>query len=129
MSKSRLHNLELVHLNIWLNLMQNEGYRMCKRWTNTSSGYLNFKRDSFKQFLNHVEQFGIYKTFVGLQNLNGEFSPDNCYWTTKQIDFSKHPYKPDNKTTMLKTKDKNIKNKPTNTKVVSLIDFKKKKQE
>ena len=126
MSKSRLHNLELVHLNIWLNLLKNQGYRVCSRWSNTKTGYLNFKNDSYKQFLNHVEQYGVYRTFVALQDLNGSFNPHNCFWSIEEQDLTNHPFKNKSKIEVINTnKNKNKKISKKGAKIINLKDFKK----
>ena len=127
MAKSKLNNLELVHLNIWLNMMQKYGDRICDKWTNKNKGYLNFKIDSFKQFLNHVEQFGVYKTFIGLQDPHGQFAANNCFWSTEEVDYTEYEYRPP-KTKIRKFKKSNRQNNKDQikTKVLNIKDFKKK---
>lgn len=105
--QSKLNNLELVHLNIWLNLLQNKGNRVCDRWIDQKTGYYNFKKDSYKQFLNHVEQFGVHQTFVTILDVNGQYNPDNCCWKIEKQDLKNHPYIP--KTVKKKAKILNLK--------------------
>ncbi len=131
MSKSRLHNLELIHLNIWLNLVQKEGYRICSRWVDVDNGYKCFKNDSYKQYINHIEQYGVHQTFVALNDLSGSFNPDNCYWATSEQDLTKHIYVPsiNDRTKQIKNKNRTyINDNREKADIINLNDFKKRKE-
>lgn len=56
------------------------GITVCDRWND----FLNFKEDMYESYLEHVEKYGEHDTSIDRIDVNGNYCPENCKWSTKK---------------------------------------------
>lgn len=54
------------------------GIKVCDRWDD----FNNFKEDMYASYLDHVEKFGEKDTSIDRIDVNGNYEPNNCKWST-----------------------------------------------
>lgn len=62
----------------------NRYYRYGDRGINCEwNNFDEFKKDMYKSYLNHCKKFGIKNTQIDRIDTNGNYSKNNCKWSTK----------------------------------------------
>ena len=54
------------------------GIKVCERWLE----FQNFYDDMYESYLKHVEEFGEKNTSLDRIDVNGNYEPSNCRWST-----------------------------------------------
>lgn len=54
------------------------GIKVCKSW----QLFLNFKKDMYESYLEHINKYGINETSIDRINNDGNYEPSNCKWST-----------------------------------------------
>lgn len=54
------------------------GIKVCDRWML----YVNFKKDMWKSFLQHIDEYGARQTTLDRIDPNGNYEKSNCRWST-----------------------------------------------
>ena len=60
------------------------GIIVCDRWNDPENGFINFKEDMYDSFLKHIEEYGEENTTIDRINVNGNYEPSNCKWSTNK---------------------------------------------
>ena len=55
------------------------GIIICDRWKNS---FENFKEDMYDSYLSHVKEFGESNTSIDRIDVDGNYEPSNCKWST-----------------------------------------------
>jgi hypothetical protein len=62
------------------------GIKVCERWRK----FENFRDDMYESYLAHIKEFGEKNTSIDrFPNVNGNYEPNNCKWSTK-LEQSNH---------------------------------------
>jgi len=85
MTRSRFYNIWLCMKQRCLNPKQpaymhygGRGITLCNEW----KGFMNFKEDMYKSYINHVELFGEKNTSIDRRNNEKGYRKENCRWAT-----------------------------------------------
>lgn len=62
------------------------GITVCNKWIGPR-GFLNFRDDMYKSYLNHVEEFGEKNTTLDRKKVSGNYELENVKWETLRNQF------------------------------------------
>jgi len=57
---------------------------ICNRWIDEKRGFINFKKDMYKSYLEHLKLHGRNETTLERINNDGNYEPCNCKWATRK---------------------------------------------
>jgi hypothetical protein len=58
------------------------GIKICDRWLES---FENFKEDMYESYLQHKVIYGDHNTSLDRIDVNGDYCPENCRWTTMKV--------------------------------------------
>lgn len=74
------------------------GITICEKWMT----FENFKNDMLENYYKHADQYGEKDTTIDRIDVDGNYEPDNCRWSTQKV---QHHNKTNNKIIKFKGKE------------------------
>lgn len=61
------------------------GIKVCEEWSNKKDGFINFYNWAIKNgYEKHLQKFGNKNTTIDRIDVNGNYEPSNCKWSTQK---------------------------------------------
>ena len=65
-------------------IYKDKNIKICDRWVDKKFGFVNFKKDMYNSYLDHLRIHGLNETTLDRINNDGDYEPSNCRWATRK---------------------------------------------